>query len=380
VTHIPFNRPFTVGREFEYIRQAIENRHLAGNGPFTRRCQAWLSEHLGSPLALLTHSCTAALEMCALLIDIQPGDEVIMPSFTFASTANAFVLRGAVPVFVDVRPDTLNLDESLVEPAITERTRAVVAVHYAGVACEMDAISDLARRNRLLVVEDAAQGVMASYKGRPLGSLGDLAAVSFHETKNVISGEGGAILVNDARRVERAEIIWEKGTNRSQFFRGQVDKYTWVDIGSSYLPSEVTAAFLWAQFECADATTRERLRLWRLYHDAFADLEREGRVRRPIVPPHCHHNAHLYYLLANDLPARTRLLRGLAAQDINAVFHYVPLHSSPAGRKFGRTHEDLPHTQASSDRLVRLPLWVGMTEPDVERVVREVIRAVAVSG
>jgi dTDP-4-amino-4,6-dideoxygalactose transaminase len=242
----------------------------------------------------------------------------------------------------------------------------------------MDAISALARRYRLLVVEDAAQGVMASYRGRPLGSLGDLAAVSFHETKNVISGEGGAILVNDAQRFERAEIIWEKGTNRSQFFRGQVDKYTWVDIGSSYLPSEITAAFLWAQFECAEAITGERLRLWRLYHDAFADLERQGRVRRPIVPPHCHHNAHLYYLLANDLEARTRLLRGLAAQDINAVFHYVPLHSSPAGRKFGRTHEDLPHTQASSDRLVRLPLWVGMTEPDVERVVREVTRAVAV--
>lgn len=374
MTHLPFNRPFTVGREFEYIRQAIENRHLAGNGPFTRRCQAWLSDRVGSSLALLTHSCTAALEMCALLVDIQPGDEVIMPSFTFASTANAFVLRGAVPVFVDIRPDTLNLDESLVEQAITDRTRAVAVVHYAGVACEMDVIGELARRHGLLVIEDAAQGVMSTYKDRPLGSLGDLAAVSFHETKNVISGEGGAILVNDPNRVDRAEIIWEKGTNRSQFFRGQVDKYTWVDIGSSYLPSEVTAAFLWAQLECAEAITADRLKLWTQYHEAFAGLERQGRVRRPIIPVHCRHNAHMYYLLTSDLEARTRVLRGLATQSINAVFHYVPLHSSPAGRKFGRIHEDLPHTQEASDRLVRLPLWVGMAEGDVSRVVEEVVR------
>lgn len=374
MTHLSFNRPFMVGREFDYIRQAIENRHLAGNGPFTRRCQAWLSERIGVPLALLTHSCTAALEMCAFLVDIQPGDEVIMPSFTFASTANAFVLRGGVPVFIDVRPDTLNLDESLIEQAITDRTRAVAVVHYAGVACDMDAINELARRHGMLVIEDAAQGVMASYKDRPLGGLGDLAAVSFHETKNVISGEGGALLVNDEQRVDRAEIIWEKGTNRSQFFRGQVDKYTWVDVGSSYLPSEITAAVLWAQLECAEAITAERLKLWNMYHQAFVDLERQGRVRRPVVPPHCRHNAHMYYLLANDLDARTGLLRELAARDINAVFHYVPLHSSPAGRKFGRIHGDLRHTEEASDRLVRLPLWVGMTEGDVIRVVQEVTR------
>jgi len=374
MTHLSFNRPFMVGREFDYIRQAIENRHLAGNGPFTRRCQAWLSERVGVPLALLTHSCTAALEMCALLVDIQPGDEVIMPSFTFASTANAFVLRGGVPVFIDVRSDTLNLDESLIEQAITDRTRAVAVVHYAGVACDMDAINELARRHGMLVIEDAAQGVMAYYKDRPLGSLGDLAAVSFHETKNVISGEGGALLVNDEQRADRAEIIWEKGTNRSQFFRGQVDKYTWVDVGSSYLPSEITAAVLWAQLECAEAITAERLKLWNVYHQAFVDLERQGRVRRPVVPPHCRHNAHMYYLLANDLETRTCLLRELAARDINAVFHYVPLHSSPAGRKFGRIHGDLRYTEEASDRLVRLPLWIGMTEGDVIRVVQEVTR------
>lgn len=376
-SHLPFNRPYAVGREFDYIRQAIENRHLAGNGPFTRRCQTWLEASVGSRKALLTHSCTAALEMCALLADIQPGDEVIMPSFTFVSTANAFVLRGAIPIFVDIRPDTLNIDETQIESAVSERTRAIIAVHYAGVGCEMDAITAVARRHGLLVIEDAAQGLMASYRSRPLGCLGDLAAVSFHETKNVISGEGGALLLNDARWIERAEIIWEKGTNRNQFFRGQVDKYTWVDVGSSFLPSELTAAFLWAQLEEAERITRERLRVWNLYHDALADLERQGELRRPFVPPHCEHNGHMYYILTWDLTARTRLLQELARADINAVFHYVPLHSSPAGRKFGRSHGDLSHTETVSERLVRLPLWVGMSEADVTRVARAVSRVLA---
>jgi dTDP-4-amino-4,6-dideoxygalactose transaminase len=372
MTFIPFNRPHSVGREFDYIREAIDNRHLSGGGPFTRRCERWLEERLGSSRALLTHSCTGALEMAALLLDIGPGDEVIMPSFTFVSTANAFVLRGGTPVFVDIRPDTLNLDERRVGEAVTDRTRAIVVVHYAGVACDMEAVGAVAERAGLVVVEDAAQALMSTYRERPLGGIGHLAALSFHETKNVTSGEGGALLVNDPRWSERAEIMRDKGTNRSQFFRGQVDKYTWVDLGSSFLASEIAAAFLWAQFEEAEAITAERLRVWELYHEAFAPLERRGLLRRPIVPAGCRHNAHMYYVLVADLATRSALLQRLAAADVNAVFHYVPLHSSPAGRKFGRAHGDLPHTRAAADRLVRLPLWIGMKEGDVSRIAEAV--------
>jgi len=360
---IPFNRPYMTGRELAYIAQAHANGHLSGDGPFTKRCNAWLEQTTGAMRALLTHSCTAALEMAALLLDLEPGDEVIMPSFTFVSTANAFVLRGAVPVFVDIRADTLNIDENLIEAAITPRTRAICVVHYAGVGCEMDAIEAIAVRHGLTIVEDAAQGILATYRGRPLGAIGALGALSFHETKNLISGEGGALLVNDARFAERAEIIREKGTNRSQFFRGQVDKYTWVDVGSSYLPSEILAAFLAAQIEEADTINARRLALWNRYHEAFAPLEAAGRLRRPIVPAHCTHNAHMYYLLLDDLDARTRFIASLKANDIHPVFHYVPLHSAPAGRKYGRASGDLAITDRTGERLVRLPLWL----PDLDQ-------------
>ena len=325
---IPFNKPYMTGKELWYISQAHANGHLAGDGEFTRRCNAWLENRVGCDMALLTHSCTAALEMTAILADLQPGDEVIMPSFTFVSTANAFVLRGAVPVFVDIRPDTLNIDEARIEEAITDKTKAIVVVHYAGVACEMDAIMEIAGRHGLLVIEDDAQGMGSSYKGRPLGSIGHLAAVSFHETKNIISGEGGALLVNSPRFSERAETIREKGTNRSQFFRGMVDKYTWVEIGSSYLPSELIAAFLWAQMEEADAITRRRLDIWNTYHQWFATLEQQGKVRRPVIPTDCSHNAHMYYLLLPDLHKRAAFIQQLKENDIGAVFHYIPLHES----------------------------------------------------
>jgi dTDP-4-amino-4,6-dideoxygalactose transaminase len=298
--------------------------------------------------------------MAALLLDIQPGDEVIMPSYTFVSTANPFVLRGAVPVFVDIRPDTLNIDERLIEAAITPKTRAIVPVHYAGVACEMDKIMDIARRHGLAVVEDAAQGVMSTYKGRPLGSIGDMGCYSFHETKNVISGEGGALLVNNPKYAERAEMIREKGTNRSQFFRGQVDKYTWVDIGSSYLPGEIIAAFLWAQLQEADSITQKRMALWNTYHEAFADLEQQGRVKRPTLAEGCEHNAHMYYLLLNSLEDRTAFISAMKAQDIHPVFHYVPLHSAPYGVQVSRSMGDLKLTSELSERLVRLPLWIGL--------------------
>lgn len=374
VPPVSFNRPFATGREHRYIEEAIDGLRLSGNGRFTRLCQSWLEERTGSEKALLTHSCTAALEMAAILADIGPGDEVILPSYTFVSTANAFVLRGGVPVFVDVRPDTLNLDETKIEAAVTSRTRAIVPVHYAGVGCDMDAIGDIARRHGLLVIEDAAQGLMSTFRGRPLGGIGHMAALSFHETKNLICGEGGALLVNDPRFVERAEIVWEKGTDRSRFFRGEVDKYSWVDVGSSFLPSEIEAAFLWAQLEEADAITRARRDLWDAYHEAFASLEAEGRVRRPVIPPEHRHNAHLYYLLTENLEARTRLIAGLKERGIQALFHYVPLHSSPAGRRYGRTAGDLPNTDAAADRLVRLPLWTGMDGGTVERIA-EAVRA-----
>jgi dTDP-4-amino-4,6-dideoxygalactose transaminase len=360
--NIPFNKPYMTGRELWYIAQAHTNGHLAGDGVFTKKCHAWLESRTGAHKALLTHSCTASLDMAAMLADIQPGDEVIMPSYTFVSTANAFVLRGGVPVFVDIRPDTLNIDEMLIEAAITPRTKAIVPVHYAGVACEMDAIVSVAQRHKLLVIEDAAQAVMSTYKGKPLGTIGHLGAYSFHETKNIISGEGGALLVNDGRFAERAEIIREKGTNRSQFFRGQIDKYTWVDIGSSYLPGEVIAAFLWAQMEEAQSITGKRLDIWNRYHEALAPLENAGKLRRPIIPEDCQHNAHMYYILLESLEKRTKVIAQLKEQGVNAVFHYVPLHSSPAGKKYGRTSGELCHTDNLADRLLRLPLWVGIDE------------------
>jgi dTDP-4-amino-4,6-dideoxygalactose transaminase len=367
VNDIRFNRPYMTGRELEYIKEAHACGHLAGDGVFTKRCHAWLEEQIGAAKALLTHSCTAALEMAALLLDLEPGDEVIMPSFTFVSTANAFVLRGAVPVFVDIRPDTLNIDEKLIEEAITPRTKAICVVHYAGVGCEMDAIMAIAQRHGLAVVEDAAQGILSTYRGRPLGSFGRFGALSFHETKNVISGEGGALLVNDVADVERAEIIREKGTNRSRFFRGQVDKYTWVDAGSSYLPGELIAAFLTAQLEEAHSITGRRMAVWDRYHAWAKALEADGLVRRPIIPAHCTHNAHMYYLLLPGLDERSRLIDGLKQQGIGAVFHYIPLHSSPAGRRFGRTVGELAVTDDISDRLVRMPLWVGL-DTQLERV------------
>jgi dTDP-4-amino-4,6-dideoxygalactose transaminase len=366
---IQFNRPFMTGKELYYIAEAKFGNMLAGDGPFTKRCHDWLERKSGCDKALLTHSCTAALEMAALLLDIKPGDEVIMPSYTFVSTANAFVLRGGVPVFVDIREDTLNLDERLIEAAITPRTRAIVPVHYAGVSCEMDAIMTLANRHGLKVVEDAAQGVMASYKGRMLGSIGDLGAYSFHETKNVISGEGGALLVNDPALATRAEIIREKGTDRSRFFRGEVDKYTWQEVGSSFLPGELIAAFLWAQLEEAQSITNERLVIWGRYHELLAPFEQKGLLRRPIVPADCQHNAHMYYVLLAPEIDRQKVLSELKENDIYSVFHYVPLHSSPAGQRYGRAHGELEVTVRQSERLVRLPLWVGLSPAQQERIV-----------
>jgi dTDP-4-amino-4,6-dideoxygalactose transaminase len=369
---VPFNRPHMTGKELSYIAQAHQNHKLAGDGPFTAACSRWLEQRTGTRKALLTHSCTAALDMAAILADIRPGDEVVMPSFTFVSTANAFVLRGGVPVFVDIRPDTLNIDESLIEAAITPRTRAVVPVHYAGVGCSMEAILEIARRRELLVIEDAAQGVMSEQRGRSLGAIGHLGTVSFHETKNVISGEGGALLVNDPRFVERAEIIREKGTDRSRFFRGETDKYTWVDIGSSYLPGEIIAAFLWAQLEEAESITSRRIELWNRYHARLEASERAGRIRRPIVPEGCRHNAHMYYILLPSAEHRTRLIARLKGRGISAVFHYVPLHSSPAGRRFGRAAGSMANTDALSSRLLRLPLWLGLGDEVADTIATEI--------
>ena len=365
---IPFNRPYATGKELIYAAESQRNYHLSGDGPFTKRCHAWIEERTGCAKALLTHSCTAALEMAALLLKIEPGDEVIMPSYTFVSTANAFVLRGARPIFVDIREDTLNLDETLIEAAITPRTRAIVPVHYAGVACEMDTIIAIAQRHGLKVVEDAAQGAMAHYNGRALGAIGDLGAYSFHDSKNVISGEGGSLLINDPGLAARAEIIREKGTDRSRFFRGEVDKYTWQEVGSSYLPGEFTAAFLWAQMEDARRITTERLAIWQRYHEMFASLEATGPFRRPILPKGCEHNGHMYYIvLALGIDRRT-ILDALSRNGIGAVFHYVPLHSSPAGLHYGRAHGDLAVTTSVSQRLIRLPLWIGLTQAQQERV------------
>ncbi|HZP94399.1 MAG TPA: dTDP-4-amino-4,6-dideoxygalactose transaminase [Burkholderiales bacterium] len=359
---IPFCKPFLTGRESGEIGKALAGLHLSGDGPYTQRCQGWLEAKIGCRKALLTQSCTAALEMAAILCNIGPGDEVIVPSFTFSSTANAFVLRGATPVFVDIRPDTLNIDERLLEGAITPRTKAIAVVHYAGVACEMDAILEIARRHRLRVIEDAAQAIGSQYRGRPLGGFGDVAALSFQQTKNIVCGEGGALLINAPDLVERAEIVWEKGTNRRKFYRGEVDKYTWVDIGSSYLPSEVTAAFLWAQLEAEREINERRLHAWNAYHERLSPDAGSLGFSMPVIPPHCGHNAHIYYVLLRDLETRTRLMRDLSVAGISAVFHYVPLHTSPAGRRFGRTHGELPVTDRVADTLLRLPLWVGVDE------------------
>lgn len=359
---IPFNKPYMTGRELSQIAQAHSNGHLSGDGQFTKRSHAWLEDRLQAKRALLTHSCTAALEMAALLLNLRPGDEVILPSYTFVSTASAFALRGAIPVFVDVRMDTLNIDERLVENAITERTKAICVVHYAGVACEMDTILEIATRHGLFVIEDAAQGILSTYKGRPLGTIGDLGTLSFHETKNIISGEGGALLCRDEQFAERAEVLREKGTNRSRFFRGQVDKYTWVDVGSSFLPGEITAAFLCAQLDEASAINERRLAIWDKYHAWAAPHEAAGRVIRPSIPNYCAHNAHMYYMLLPTLDARTRFIKSLRTQGVQAVFHYIPLHSSPAGTALGREGSDLSVTNNISDRLVRMPLWIGVEE------------------
>lgn len=359
---IPFNKPYLTGKELHYISEAHARGQLAGDGYFTKKCNAWLEEKTCCHKALLTHSCTAALEMAAILADIQPGDEVIMPSYTFVSTANAFVLRGGVPVFVDIREDTLNIDERLIEVAITPRTKAIVPVHYAGVACEMDMIMAIARKHNLLVIEDAAQGVMATYKGRPLGSIGDLGCYSFHETKNIICGEGGALLINNPDFVVRSEIIREKGTNRSQFFRGQVDKYTWVDIGSSYLPGELIAAFLWAQMEEADKITDIRRSICQRYFSRLGSSIYELGIRQPNIPECAYPNGHMHWLLLPSLSQRNLFIQYMRDNGINCVFHYIPLHSSPAFTRLYRSHYDLTVTLSFSERLVRLPVWVGLAE------------------
>ncbi|WGR92925.1 dTDP-4-amino-4,6-dideoxygalactose transaminase [Bradyrhizobium sp. ISRA443] len=365
---IPFNRPYLTGNELAYIEQAQRNFHLSGDGSFTKRCHDWLEGHTGSAKALLTHSCTSALDLAALMLDLKSGDEVILPSFTFVSTANAFVLRGAVPVFVDVREDTLNLDERQIEAAITPRTRVIVPVHYAGVACNMDPIVAIAERHSLSIVEDAAQGIMADYKGRALGAIGRIGSFSFHETKNIMSGEGGCILVNDPDLVTIAEIMREKGTDRSRFFRGEVDKYNWQDVGSSFLPNEMTAAFLWAQLEQAEQITSERLAIWNRYHGMLAGLEQQGVLRRPIVPAGCSQNGHMYYVLLAPEIDRGAVLAKLKERGIHAVFHYVPLHSSPAGQRFGRAASELKTTTSVSERLIRLPSWIGLSEQQQQRV------------
>jgi dTDP-4-amino-4,6-dideoxygalactose transaminase len=369
---IPFNKPYMAGKELWYITEAHASGHLSGDGKFTNRCHEWLQRRTGSAKALLTHSCTGALEMAALLADIGPGDEVIMPSYTFVSTANAFVLRGATPVFVDIREDTLNLDESRIEEAVTEKTRAIVPMHYAGVGCEMDAIMDVARRHDLLVIEDAAQALLSTYRGRPLGSIGDIGTLSFHETKNIISGEGGAILLNGPRFAGRAEAIREKGTNRKAFFRGEVDKYSWVDIGSSYLPSDLIAAYLWAQMEEAEHITARRLHLWNTYHEALEPLEDQGLLKRPVIPESCGHNAHMYYILLPSLERRAHLIEHLRSKGIHAVFHYVPLHDSIMGRRVCRAAGDLSRTTQLAQQLLRLPFWLGM-----ETVQGEIVEEIA---
>jgi dTDP-4-amino-4,6-dideoxygalactose transaminase len=373
---IPFNISFIGNREHDYVRQAIESRALSGDGAFTRQCSEWLRRHTQLPTALLTHSATGALEMAALLADLEAGDEVIMPSFTFVSTANAVVLRGAIPVFVDIRPDTLNIDEELIEAAITPRTKAILPVHYAGVACEMDSILSIAARHHLLVIEDAAQGLMSTYKGKALGSIGDMGALSFHATKNISCGEGGAFLARSSSLGERAEVIREKGTNRSKFFRGEVDKYTWVNTGSSYLPSELNAAYLAAQLEQAEAITARRIDIWNAYHEAFQGLEQKGMLARPTVPADCVHNGHIYYLLLPNLELRSRFIQEMKNQGIGCTFHYVPLHSAPNGLVHARVGSSMRQTDALSNRLVRLPLYAGL-EPQQAQVIEGALKSLA---
>ena len=369
---INFNVPPFVGKEIQYINEAIASHKICGDGAFTKKCHAWLEERFQSGKMLLTTSGSSALDMAALLCDIQPGDEVILPSFTFSSTANSFAIYGAKLVFVDVRPDTMNIDETLIESAITDKTKVIVPVHYAGVACEMDTIMDIARRHGLLVVEDAAQGVMSTYKGKALGTIGDVGCYSFHETKNYSMGEGGAVSINNPDMVERSEILREKGTNRAKFFRGQVDKYNWVDIGDSFLPSDLNAAYLYAQLEVADEINNNRLHSWNEYNDAFKPLEEQGLVSLPVVPEDCVHNAHMYYLKCRSLEERTAFINFLKERGVMAVFHYVPLHSAPAGLRFGRFHGEDRYTTADSDRLVRLPMYYGLSDEDRNTVIKAV--------
>lgn len=369
---IPFNIPPYVGTEEQYIAQAVESHKICGDGQFTKKCNAWLEERFHAQKALLTTSGTTALDMAALLCNLEPGDEVILPSYTFSSTATAFVLVGAKLVFVDIRPDTMNIDETKIEAAITPRTKVIVAMHYAGVACEMDTIMEIARRHRLLVVEDAAQGVMSTYHGKPLGTIGDFGCYSFHETKNYSMGEGGALLIRDPKYNERAEILREKGTNRSKFYRGQVDKYTWVDFGDSYLPSELNAAYLWAQLEKADEINKNRLKTWNTYYEAFQGLEKAGKLELPRVPDGCVHNAHMFYVKLKNLEERTCFIEYMKKQGIGCVFHYIPLHSAPTGLKYGRLHGADEYTTKESERLVRLPMYYGMLGQDIDRVINEV--------
>ena len=365
-SYIPFNKAYTAKSEISYISEANNLNKLAGDGFFSKKCNRWFESETGCQKSLLSHSCTAALEMSALLMDIQQGDEIIIPSYTFVSSANAFVLRGGVPIFVDIRSDTLNINEFLIEQAITPKTKAIVVVHYAGVACEMDSILKIAKEHDLIIVEDAAQGILAKYKGTPLGSIGTFGCLSFHETKNIHCGEGGALLINNEKFIERAEIIRDKGTNRSQFFRGQVDKYRWIDIGSSYLPGELTAAFLAAQLENAEDITQKRLDIWNKYHNIFHDLEKTEKVRRPVIPKECEHNGHIYHLLINKRYNRDNVLQKMNELGVNAVFHYHPLPPSPAGKKHGRYSYPLPVTDDISERIIRLPMWIGFD--DHERV------------
>lgn len=369
---ISFNVPPYCGNEKEYVGQAIDNHKICGDGEFTKKCSKWIEEKTGTEKALLTTSCTHATEMAALLCDIQPGDEIIMPSYTFVSTADAFVLRGAKVVFVAIRPDTMNIDETKIEAAITKKTKAIVPVHYAGVACEMDTIMDIARRYNLLVIEDAAQAVMSTYKGKALGTIGDYGCYSFHETKNYSMGEGGALLIKNADMIEYAEVLREKGTNRSKFFRGQIDKYTWVNYGSSYLPSELNAAYLWAELEMADEINKNRLQSWNHYYNGLQELAEKGNIELPVVPEGCVHNAHMFYIKAKDLEERTRLIAYMKENGIGCVFHYIPLHSAPAGRKFGRFHGEDQYTTKESERLMRLPMYYGLKPEDVEKVIETI--------
>ena len=369
---INFNVPPFTGKEIDYIKEAINNQKICGDGQFTKKCNEWIENRTGTAKCLLTTSCTHATEMAALLADIKPGDEVIMPSYTFVSTADAFVLRGATVVFVDIRPDTMNIDETKIEAAITDKTKAIVPVHYAGVACEMDTIMDIAKKHNLIVIEDAAQGVMSSYKGKALGTIGDYGCFSFHETKNYSMGEGGALLIQDPEKIEEAEIIREKGTNRSKFFRGQIDKYTWVNYGSSYLPSDMNAAYLYAQLEMADEINDARLHVWNRYYEGLKELADAGKIELPVIPEGCVHNAHMFYIKAKDLEERTSLISFLKENGILSVFHYIPLHSAPAGQKFGRFHGEDVYTTKESERLCRLPMYYGLADEQVDYIISKV--------